>query len=59
MCEIMTTITNPGNLRQYKSRFSVIVEQILVVFSSTNLARVVKICLNFLNKLRDDVLSYR
>ena len=35
----MTTITNAENLQQYKSRFSLILEQILIFPSSTNLAR--------------------
>ena len=44
----MTTSTNAENLRQYKSRFSLIVEQIQAFPSSTNLAREVKnLSLNF------------
>ena len=35
----MTTITNTENLRQHKSRFFFIVEQILAFASSTNLVR--------------------
>ena len=38
----MTTKTNAENLRQYKSRFSFIVEQILAFASSTNLVREVQ-----------------
>ena len=38
----MTAMTNAENLRQYKSTFSLIVEQILAFVSSTNLAREVK-----------------
>ena len=38
----MTTTTNAENLRQHKSRFTWIVEQILVFASSTNLGREVK-----------------
>ena len=38
----MTTTTNAENLRQYKSRFSLIVEQILLLASSINLVREVK-----------------
>ena len=38
----MTTTTNAENLRQYKSRFSLIVEQILAFASSTNLITEVK-----------------
>ena len=36
----MTTTTNAENLRQYKSRFSLIVEQILTFPSSTYLVRI-------------------
>ena len=39
---IMTTITNAENVRQYKSRFSLIVEQILAFTLSTNLDKEVK-----------------
>ena len=35
----MTTTTNAGNLRQYKSRLSLIVEQILAFASSNNLVK--------------------
>ena len=38
----MTTTTNAENLRQCKSRFSLIVEQILVLAASINLVREVK-----------------
>ena len=38
----MTATTNAKNLRQYESRFSLIVEEILALPSSTNLARKVK-----------------
>ena len=38
----MTTTTNAENLRQYKSRFSLIGEQILAFTWSTNLVREVK-----------------
>ena len=38
----MTTTTNAENLRQYKSRFSLIVEQIVTFASSNNLIREVK-----------------
>ena len=38
----MTTSANAENLRQYKSRFSLIVEQILAFASSTRLVREVK-----------------
>ena len=44
----MTTTTNAENLRQYKSRFSLIVEQILAFPSTTYLVRKVKsLPLNF------------
>ena len=39
----MTTTTNAENLRQFKSRFSLIVEQILAFPWSTNFIREVKI----------------
>ena len=35
----MTTVTNAKNLRQYKSKFSFIAEQILAFTLSTNLVR--------------------
>ena len=35
----MTAIANAKNLRQYKSRFSLIVEQILAFVSSTNFVK--------------------
>ena len=38
----MTTTTNAENLRQYKNRFSLIVEQMLDFISSTSLVREVK-----------------
>ena len=38
----MSTTTNADKLRQYKIRFSLIVEQILVFASSINLVRDVK-----------------
>ena len=39
MFQIMTTTTNAENLRQYKIRFSLIVEQILALTSSINLVK--------------------
>ena len=42
VCQIMTTKTNVENLRQYKSRFSLIEEQILAFASSIILVREVK-----------------
>ena len=38
----MTTATNAENLRQYKSRFPLIVEQILAFTSSTDLVEEIK-----------------
>ena len=38
----MTTKTNAENLRQYKSRFPLIVDQMLAFTTSTNLVREVK-----------------
>ena len=38
----MTTTTNAENLRQYKSRFPLIVEQILAFTSSTDLVEEIK-----------------
>ena len=54
----MTTITNAEQLRQYKSRFPVIVEQILAFASSTNLEKL-RVCLQMSNDLYDDVLRYK
>ena len=45
----MTKATNAENMRQYKSRFSFIVEQILAFTLSTNLVRKVK---NFVPKFQ-------
>ena len=39
MFQIMATTTNAENLRQYKIRFSLIVEQILALTSSINLVK--------------------
>ena len=48
MTTTMTKARNAENLRQYKSRISLIVEQILAFASSTNLVRQVKnLSLNF------------
>ena len=38
----MTTTTNDENFRQYKSRFSLIVEQIIAFASSNSLVKEVK-----------------
>ena len=45
----MTTTTNAENLRQYKSRFSLIIEQILAFPSSLQIS----------NELHNDALDYR
>ena len=50
----MTTTTNAENLRQYKSRFSLIVQQILVFPFITNLIREVKDVL--LNMIEHDYI---
>ena len=55
----MTTITNAENFRQYKSRFSLIVEQILAFTLSTNLDKEVKISLEISNELHNNALRYR
>ena len=48
----MTTITNAKKFQQYKSRFILIVEKILVFSSNTKLVRENrKICLHISNKL--------
>ena len=49
---------NAENLRQYKIKFSVIVEQIPAFALSLDIVREVKFCPEILNKLRDNVLSY-
>ena len=53
----MTTTTNAENLRQYKSKFSLIVEQILVFALSTNLGKL-RICLRISNEWYNNVLHY-
>ena len=45
-------------LRQYKIRFSLIVEQILALALSTNIVREAKNLSQISNKLREDVLRY-
>ena len=45
----MTTRTNAENVRQYKSKFSLIVEQISVFTLSTNLGKL-RICLKISNE---------
>ena len=42
ICQIMTATTSGKNLRQYKSKFPLAVEQILVFASNTNMVREVK-----------------
>ena len=54
----MTATKNAENLRQYKIKFSVIVEQIPAFALSLDIVREVKFCSEILNKLRDNVLSY-
>ena len=54
----MTATTNAENLRQYKIRFSLIVEKMLAFASSPNMIRQVKtLSLNF-EKFRGDILCY-
>ena len=48
-------MTNVKTLRQYKSRFSLIVEQILAFTWSNNFVREVKICLQISHELHNDV----
>ena len=56
----MTPTTNAENLRQYKSTFSLIVEQILAFPSRTNLVRKVKdLSPKISNELSNNVLRYR
>ena len=55
----MTTATIAENLQQYKSRFSLIVEQKLIFAWSANLVREGNICLQISNKLYYDILRYR
>ena len=55
----MTTTINVENFHQYKSRFSVTVEQILAFALTTNLVRKVKNLSPISNKLHNNVLHYR
>ena len=55
----MTTITNAENLRQYKSRFSLIVEQIWLSLGSLNWLEKLRIYLQISNELHNDILRYR
>ena len=54
----MTTATNAKKLKQLKSRFSLIVEQILAFALSTNLVKAKKF-LQSLNESHNDVLHPR
>ena len=56
---MMTTTTNAENLRQYQSRFSLTVEQILAVAWSTKLLEKLRIYLQVSNELNNDILRYR
>ena len=51
----MTSTTNAENLKQYKSKFSLTIEQILAFASSINFVREVK---NSPPNLYNDVLHY-
>ena len=53
----MKTITNAENLRQYKSRFSLIAEEMLAFASSTNRVKEVRTLTP--NLMQNDVLRYR
>ena len=55
----MTTITNAENLRQYKSRFSLIVEQIWLSLGALNWLEKLRIYLQISNELHNDILRYR
>ena len=55
----MKMTTNSENLRQYKSKFSLILEQILTFPSSTNFLEKLRLCLQTSNKLHNDALRYR
>ena len=54
----MTTTANADNLRQQKRTFSLIVEQILSLRALTWLEKL-RICLQILSDLHNDVLRYR
>ena len=55
----MTTIKNAENLRQYKSTFSLAVEQMLALASSTNWVKEVRTLTSNFRELHNDVLHYR
>ena len=55
----MTTTTNAENLLQYRSKFSLIVEQMLTLLRALTLLEKLRICLQMSNELHNDVLHYR
>ena len=55
----MTTTTNAENLQQYKSRFSLTVEQILGSLRVVTGLEKSRIYLQISNELHNDVLGYR
>ena len=57
--QITITTSNTINLRQYKSRLSLTIEQTLAFASSTNLVREVVGFLQISKELHKDVLRYR
>ena len=57
-CQYMSAKENTETLRQYESRFSLIIKKLLTFALSINLVREVKISLQVSSKLSDDVLSY-
>ena len=54
----MSAKENTETLRQYESRFSLIIKKLLTFALSINLVREVKISLQVSSKLSEDVLSY-
>ena len=55
----MTTTTNAENLLQYKSKFSLIVEQMLTLLRALTWLEKLRICLQMSNELHNDDLHYR
>ena len=55
----MSMTTNAENLRQYKSSFSLIVEQILALLRALTLIGKFRNCLQISNELHNDVIHYR
>ena len=55
--KLLQWIKNSESLGQYKSRFSLLVEQMLAFASSKKLLREAKKSLQILTKLCDDILS--